>query len=361
MIDAYGRKISYLRLSVTDLCDLRCRYCMPEEGVCKKSHEEMLTEDEMVCVVRAAASLGINKVRITGGEPLVKKNILSICRRISRIPGIDQLCITTNGVRLAEMAQPLKVAGVDRVNISLDTLDPEKYRFLTRRGNIEDVLKGLKTAVNAGFDKIKINTVLIGGINDDEICDLAALTLQYLVDVRFIELMPMYDSGDFGSGAYISADKVLEALPMLKPAKCINSDHLPGESEQEAWAMTEHADEQGSQYNLVNGHVVEGNEMTREDNTVSRLFKLPGALGCVGLINPLSSHFCASCNRIRITADGFIKPCLHRETEYSIKGLSEEEMRVQLVRAISEKPKWHGELSAYKRSHAGRNMNQIGG
>ena len=334
---------------------------MPDEGICKKSHEEMLSEDEMVSIVRAAASLGINKVRITGGEPLVKKNILSICRRISRIPGIDQLCITTNGVRLAEMAQPLKEAGVDRINISLDTLEPEKYRFLTRRGDIENTLRGLKTAINAGFDKIKINTVLIGGINDDEICDLAALTLKYPVDVRFIELMPMYDSGDFGREAYISADKVLEVLPMLEPVQCKSLNRMPGKSTSAVQTLTERADEQGRQYDLVHGHAMEGNDMTMDDNTVARLFKLPGALGCVGLINPLSNHFCASCNRLRVTADGHIKPCLHREAEYSVKGLKEEEMKQQLMRAISEKPKWHGELSVQNRSHAGRNMNQIGG
>lgn len=333
---------------------------MPDEGICKKSHEEMLTEGEMVRIVRAAASLGINKVRITGGEPLVKKNILSICRRISQIPGIDQLCITTNGVRLAEMAQPLRDAGVNRVNISLDTLDPEKYRFLTRRGNIENTLRGLKIAINARFDKIKINTVLIGGINDDEICDLAALTLQYPVDVRFIELMPMYDSGDFGTEAYISADKVLEVLPMLEPVQNKSMNRMPAKSIPAAQTLTECADEQGGQYDFVYGNI-EGNETARNDNTVARLFKLPGALGCIGLISPLSSHFCANCNRLRVTADGHIKPCLHREAEYSVKGLKEEEMKQQLIRAISEKPKWHGELSAQNKSHAGRNMNQIGG
>ncbi len=361
MIDTYGRTISYLRLSVTDLCDLRCRYCMPDEGICKKSHEEMLTEDEMISIVRAAASLGINKVRITGGEPLVKKNILSICTRISQIPGIEQLCITTNAVRLAEMAQPLKEAGVDRINISLDTLDPEKYRFLTRRGNIEDALRGLKAAISAGFDKIKINTVLIGGINDDEICDLAALTMQYPVDVRFIELMPMYDSGDFGPEAYISADRVLEVMPMLEPVRCNLADQMSGMGAQTAKVMTGRTDEQGSKYNLMHSHAMGSSEMTAEDNTVARLFKLPGAQGYVGLINPVSNHFCASCNRLRITADGHIKPCLHKEAEYSIKGMNEADMKLQLMKAIEEKPKWHGVLSAQNRSHAGRCMNQIGG
>ena len=202
---------------------------------------------------------------------------------------------------------------------------------------------------------------MIGGINDDEICDLAALTLKYPVDVRFIELMPMYDSGDFGREAYISADKVLEVLPMLEPVQCKSLNRMPGKSTPAAQTLEECAEEQGSQYDPVHDHAMEGNDMTMDDNTVARLFKLPGALGCVGLINPLSNHFCASCNRLRVTADGHIKPCLHREAEYSVKGLKEEEMKQQLMRAISEKPKWHGELSVQNRSHAGRNMNQIGG
>ena len=372
MIDTYGRTISYLRLSVTDLCDLRCRYCMPEEGICKKSHEEMLTEDEMIAAVRAAASLGINKVRVTGGEPLVKKNIISICGRIAQVPGIEQLCITTNGIRLAEMAQQIKEAGVNRVNISLDTLNPEKYRFLTRRGNIDEALRGLEAAINAGFEKVKINAVLIGGINDDEIRELAALTMKYPIDVRFIELMPMYDSGDFGPEAYISADKVLEIMPELEPvAGQKRNQKLEGIASTvrpAADSMPDFHRDLGGEPRLIYSCKQEvdktsqaADKMADDDHGVARLYKLPGALGYVGLINPVSSHFCASCNRIRITADGHIKPCLHRAAEYSIKGMNEAEMKAQLIRAISEKPEWHGELSSQSRSHAGRNMNQIGG
>ena len=191
MRDRYNREITYLRLSVTDLCNLRCRYCMPEEGVCKLRHEEILTEDEMIGAVEAAASLGIRKLRITGGEPLVKKNILSICRRAAAVQGIEELCLTTNGILLGEFAERLYQAGVGRINISLDTLDPDKYAFMTRGGKLQDALAGIETALKTGFRKIKINTVLIGGFNDDEIPVLAELSRRWPADVRFIELMPM--------------------------------------------------------------------------------------------------------------------------------------------------------------------------
>ena len=180
---------------MTELCNLRCRYCMPEDGVCKKRHEDMLTQEEMLAAVKAAAELGITKVRVTGGEPLVKRDILSICRGVARTEGIEEVCITTNGTLLPELAKPLREAGVSRVNISLDTLNAEKYAYITRRGSLEEALRGIDTALEAGFDKVKINTVLIGGFNDGEIPALAELTRQYPVDLRFIELMPMVDSG----------------------------------------------------------------------------------------------------------------------------------------------------------------------
>lgn len=213
MKDAYGREITYLRLSVTERCNLRCRYCMPEEGVCMKRHEEMLTEDEMIQAVEAAAALGLWKLRITGGEPLVKKNILSICRRAAAVEGIREVCLTTNGTLLPQLAKPLREAGVDRLNISLDTLNEEKYNYITRRGKLSDALRGIEAAFDAGFEKLKINAVLIGGFNDDEITNLAALTMRYPVDVRFIELMPMYDNEEFGQKAYVPGKEVLAALP----------------------------------------------------------------------------------------------------------------------------------------------------
>lgn len=317
MIDKHGREISYLRISLTELCNFRCRYCMPEEGVEKKCHSEMMTEEELVCLVRAAAALGIKKLRVTGGEPLIKKNIVSICRTLSSIPGIEELCLTTNGTKLPELAKELKAAGVNRLNLSLDTLDAEKYAYITRRGKLTDFMAGLNAALEAGFDKIKINSVLIGGFNDDEIRPLAELTLKYPIDVRFIEMMPMYDSGDFSPQAFISYTKVLEKLP-------------------------------------------EAVEMP-PDGSVAKLWRLPGAMGNVGLISPVSAHFCSECNRIRLTSDGKLKPCLHSGDEYSIKGLDYEGMYKLLKEVIWNKPAWHGELDALHRSKAGRNMNQIGG
>ena len=178
MLDGFGRNIHYLRLSVTELCNLRCRYCMPAEGVCKKSHGDMLTQEEMIRAVEVAAQLGVTKVRITGGEPLIKKNILSICEQTAAVEGIREVCMTTNGILLPHYAKPLKAAGVSRLNISLDTLNAEKYAHITRIGTLSQALDGLHAALDAGFEKIKLNTVLIGGFNDDEIVAMAQLTKQ---------------------------------------------------------------------------------------------------------------------------------------------------------------------------------------
>ena len=317
MIDQFGRSITYLRVSVTELCNLRCRYCMPAEGVCKKDHADMLTEDEMILAIEAAASLGITKLRVTGGEPLVKKNILSICRRAAAVPGIREVCLTTNGILLPELARPLREAGVNRLNLSLDTQDPEKYAYITRIGEIKDFWAGFHAALDAGFEKIKLNAVLVGGFNDNEIVSLAALTQQYPVDMRFIEMMPMCDSPEFGEDAYIPFTRVLDALPEARPVP--------------------------------------------KDGGVAKLYRLPGAKGNIGLISPVSAHFCGECNRIRLTADGKVKPCLHSNAEYPLKGLDFDGMRAQLEKAIWHKPKWHGDLDAAHRSGADRNMNQIGG
>ena len=316
MLDKFGREITYLRLSVTDLCNLRCRYCMPEEGVPKKDHAAMLTEDEMILAVEAAASLGITKLRITGGEPLVKKNILSICRRAARVPGIREVCMTTNGLRLPELAVPLREAGVRRLNISLDTLNGEKYAQITRCGVLSDALAGIHAALEAGYDKIKLNAVLIGGFNDDEIEEMAKLTLRYPLDMRFIELMPMGENG-FGKEAYLPYTEVLRRLPELEP--------LSGEG------------------------------------GAAKLYRLPGAKGNVGLISPVSAHFCSGCNRLRLTADGKLKPCLHSSAEYPIKGLDKAGMAAVMREAILGKPEWHGLLDYANRSQSARSMNRIGG
>jgi len=238
----------------------------------------MLTEDEMITAVKAAASLGVDKVRLTGGEPLVKKNILSICERTAKVEGIREVCLTTNGTLLPQMAKQLKSAGVNRINISLDTLNREKYAHMTRRDMLDMAIQGIESAVETGFDRVKINAVLIGGFNDDEIPVLAELSRRWPVDVRFIELMPMVTGEGFGQNAYLSAGAVLEALPEL--------------------------------------------EETGQEDGVARLYRLPAALGNVGLICGVSDGFCAACDRIRLTADGKLKPCLHSQQEYAIIGLA---------------------------------------
>ena len=317
MIDKQGREITYLRISVTDKCNLRCRYCMPAEGVCKKNHADMLTEDEFIMAVEAAASLGIRKLRITGGEPLIKKNIVSICRRAAEVAGIEEVCLTTNGILLPQLGKDLKNAGVKRINLSLDTLDPDKYAYITRIGKLEAFQKGLEAALEAGFEKVKVNAVLIGGFNDNEIESLANLTREYPVDMRFIELMPILDSDEFGESAYVPYSRVLEKLP-------------------EAVSVP-------------------------QDGGVAKLYRLPGAQGNIGLISPINAHFCRECNRMRLTADGKLKPCLHAADEYNIKGLEFAEMKQVMEQAIRNKPAWHGDLDALHRSQAGRNMHEIGG
>lgn len=317
MIDQHGRNISYLRISLTDKCNLRCRYCMPEEGVCKRDHHEMMTEEEVITAVKVAASLGITKIRLTGGEPLVKRNIVSICRKVAAVEGIKEVCLTTNGILLPQMAKQLKEAGVNRLNLSLDTLQEEKYAYITRIGKLDSFRVGLKAALEAGFEKIKINAVLIGGFNDNEIEDLANLTMEYPVDMRFIELMPIQDHDEFGESAYVPYSKVLEKLPQAEPVA--------------------------------------------KDGGVAKLYRLPGAQGNIGLISPINAHFCGECNRIRLTADGKLKPCLHGAQEYSIKGLDFDGIKAVFETAIWNKPAWHGDLDAVHRSQAGRNMNEIGG
>lgn len=271
----------------------------------------------MVMAVKAAASLGIHKLRLTGGEPLVKKNILSICERIAATDGIDEVCMTTNGVLLPQMAKELKTAGVDRLNISLDTLNPDKYAYITRIGTLKHTMRGIEAALDAGFERLKINAVLIGGFNDDEIPALAELSKRYPVDIRFIELMPMTCNDEFGQHAYVPVSAVTAALPELAKIK--------------------------------------------QNDGVAELYRLPNARGDIGLISAVSNHFCAACNRIRLTADGKLKPCLHSNQEYSIKGLDYDGIRQNIERTVLAKPACHAPLSAVERSHAGRNMNQIGG
>lgn len=315
MKDRYGRTIKYLRLSVTDLCNCRCVYCMGENGVPRLPHSAILSFEEIEEIVRAAVSLGVTKVRLTGGEPLVRRGIDELVRRLRGIEGVEELAMTTNGARLAEYAARLKSAGLDRLNVSLDTLDPEKFRRITRIGELRDTLDGLDAARRAGFERIKLNTVLMGGVNDDEIAEIAALAKDGAFDVRFIELMPIGECTDWDRCRFLPAERVLEYLP--------KGERVPSDG-------------------------------------VAELWRPAGFRGTVGLIRPLSHRFCADCDRIRVTADGCLKPCLHSAREIPLRGKHGEALVRTIAEGMQTKPREHHMADGHA-SESRRGMNRIGG
>lgn len=315
MKDRYGRTIKYLRLSVTDLCNCRCVYCMGENGVPRLPHSAILSFEEIEEIVRAAVSLGVTKVRLTGGEPLVRRGIDELVRRLRGIEGVEELAMTTNGARLAEYAEALKEAGLDRLNVSLDTLDPEKFRRITRIGELRDTLDGLDAARRAGFEHIKLNTVLMGGVNDDEIAEIAALAKDGAFDVRFIELMPIGECTDWDRRRFLPAERVLEYLP--------KGERVPSDG-------------------------------------VAELWRPAGFRGTVGLIRPLSHRFCADCDRIRVTADGCLKPCLHSAREIPLRGKHGEALVRTIAEGMQTKPREHHMADGHA-SESRRGMNRIGG
>ncbi len=315
MKDRYGRTIKYLRLSVTDLCNCRCVYCMGENGVPRLPHGAILSFEEIEEIVRAAVSLGVTKVRLTGGEPLVRRGIDELVRRLRGIEGVEELAMTTNGAQLAEYAEALKEAGLDRLNVSLDTLDPEKFRRITRIGELRDTLDGLDAARRAGFEHIKLNTVLMGGVNDDEIAEIAALAKDGAFDVRFIELMPIGECTDWDRCRFLPAERVLEYLP--------KGERVPSDG-------------------------------------VAELWRPAGFRGTVGLIRPLSHRFCADCDRIRVTADGCLKPCLHSAREIPLRGKHGEALVRTIAEGMQAKPREHHMADGHA-SESRRGMNRIGG
>ncbi len=314
MKDTQGRSIDYLRLSITDLCNLRCRYCMPEEGVCRQPHAAILDLEEYTEIVRAAAALGVKKVRITGGEPLVRKGVTELCRQLRAIPEIQELCLTTNGTLLGELARPLREAGVDRLNISIDTLRPQRYAAMTRRGQLSDALAGIRAAEDAGFRDLKLNCVLIGGFNDDELGDFLELTRVHPWELRFIELMPIGPCAEWQRERFLQGTEMLKRFPELE--------------------------ELGP-------------------SGVAQRYRLPGAMGTVGLISPLSHEFCGECRRIRVTADGKLKGCLHSREEIPLKGLHGAALTEAIRQGILQKPARHHLTE--RPSDTPRCMNQIGG
>lgn len=340
MKDSHGRVIDYLRISLTDRCNFRCIYCMPADGVQQMSHFDILRIEEIESIVRAAAELGIKSVRLTGGEPLVRKGVTSLVESISRMPGIENVSLTTNGVLLPSMVDELKAAGLSRVNISLDTLDPEQFRMVTRVGKLEDTLAGIDAALEAGLDPVKVNAVTVRRLNQDFLA-FAKMSLDRPLHVRFIEYMPI--GGDCGSGNegteslgcgwgkqdVISSEEVFniineraaqEGLPALVPA---------GETKPIGWGP-------------------------------ARYFQFPGAKGTVGFISPLSRHFCSECNRLRLTADGKIRPCLFSDEEYDVRAAlrdgGEKGVQEVLYQALGAKPDEH-----HSKVGTERNMSQIGG
>ena len=314
LIDGYGRRITYLRISVTDRCNLRCVYCMPERGIDLVPMSEILSYEEICRVVEVAAPMGLRNVRLTGGEPLARKGIVDLVRMIAAVPGIEEVALTTNGVSLAGHAQALAEAGLRRVNVSLDTFRPDRFREITRVGRHEDVMEGIDAARAAGLRPIKLNVVLIPSLNDDETLDFAASTLEKDWEVRFIELMPFLPSESCardvsGSAGYVPNEVVRRRIEeRLGPL-------LPSEAE--------------------------------TGNGPAEYYRLAGAAGRIGFISPLSGEgFCSRCNRLRLTADGRLRPCLLTDREVDLKAAlrgegGDEAVRQAILRALEIKPDSH--------------------
>lgn len=307
-IDRFGRNIHYLRISLTDHCNLRCVYCMPED-MSFRPNAELMQDDEVLLLVRLFAQLGFNKIRLTGGEPTVRAHIVDLVEGISGTPGIQSLSMTTNGVLLSRLAHPLAKAGLQRVNISLDTLDPDKFQRLTRWGQVNDVWEGIQAAVSAGLTPIKINVVVVRGYNEEDVVDLARLSLENPWQVRFIEMMPFGGVTELQQKQVVTArevhSRIADALGEMEP---VGNGQLDGEA---------------------------------------RVFRLPGAAGEVGFISTVTEPFCASCTRARLTADGRLRLCLLREGELNLleplrAGASLVELRQLILDGIWHKPWGHG-------------------
>lgn len=326
MLDTQGREINYLRISITDRCNLRCRYCMPSEGVKHLAHERILSLEEIARLVKVSAGIGIRKVRITGGCPLIRKNISQLIRYIRAIPEIDDIALTTNGVLFAGLADELKEAGLDRINFSLDTLIPERYEYITRIGKINDVKKAIDKAIDLNMNPVKLNTVIIRGFNDDEILNFADLAYNNPLNIRFIEFMPIGDLQFWKSESIVKSDEV----------KAIIS----------------------SKYKLLDSKKIMG-------NGPAKAYILDGGQGSVGFISPMSNHFCGECNRIRLTAEGKLRACLHDKREVDLKsaldkGASDEELRQLFLKTIKMKPERHHMNAGWGEENQ-RKMYQIGG
>lgn len=315
MLDKYDRKINYLRISITDLCNFRCKYCMPEEGVEKKDRSEILTFEEIYYIAHLFVEKGVDKIRITGGEPLVRKGVINFIESLGNLENVKDLAMTTNASLLKGKAFKLKEAGLDRINVSLDTLNPNTFNKLTG-GDLKDVLDGIDEAKEAGLG-IKINTVLLKGINEDEISDFINLTIDSPIDVRFIEVMPIGPTASYAKSKFLSSDEIIENFDL---EKIENYD----------------------------------------PSSPAKLYQIDGAKGRVGFIDPISHNFCESCNRMRLTSDGGLKTCLHSDRVIDLKSAIRrgEDIRPLIEEGLSTKPLRH-HLKEGKNIE--ESMNRIGG
>jgi cyclic pyranopterin phosphate synthase len=309
MIDQYARDINYLRVSVTDRCNLRCTYCMPKEGLSRIGHDDILRYEEILRIIRVAAGMGITKVRITGGEPLVRRGIVEFIASLGTVQEITDVSLTTNGILLKDCAEDLFAAGIRRINVSLDSLDAEKYARITRGGDLRTVLRGIRKAREAGFSPIKINIVAIKGFNDDEILEFARLTLLNPYQIRFIELMPLGSAGSENNGRYLANDFIRERIGKI-------------------------------------GRLEPVNYKGQKSDGPARIYRLAGGAGEIGFISPVSRHFCHTCNRLRLTADGFLRACLLSDDEVDLKGplragCSNGGIEELIRQAITRKPRQH--------------------
>jgi len=320
LYDEFGRHIHYLRVAVTDRCNFRCQYCMPPSGVEWIEHNDILRYEELVRIISAFASLGVDKVRITGGEPLLRKGIIAFLHRIKKIAGIKEVALTTNGSMLAEYAPLLKAAGVDRINVSLDTLQRERFIKLTGQDGLDQVLAGIKKAQTVGLTPIKINMVVIKDFNSDEIVEMARLAIHNPYQIRFIEYMPFSSGGNY----LFTADEMLQQLMAVGFTELIPQ---------------------------------------KRGSCPAQIYNIPRSQGSIGFITPVSQHFCHSCNRIRLTPDGYLKPCLLSNDEYSLReqlrlGISDSDLLEVIKQVVWNKPKQHS-LEQGQKSERG--MFRIGG
>jgi cyclic pyranopterin phosphate synthase len=306
--DGFGRRINYLRISLTDRCNFRCVYCMPAVGMQFTPRPELLTSDELMLVVRAAAAAGFQKLRLTGGEPTLRPDLVELVAAMKAVPGIEHIAMTTNALRLGKLARPLKDAGLDRVNISIDTLDPQKFRQMTRGGKLELIWDGIEAADRVGLHPIKLNAVVVRGLNDTEVPQLAALTLQYPWEMRFIEVMPLTGVADVAEDGVVKSEDLIAQLEAI---------HGPLE------------------------------DLGLAPSDSARRYRIPGAKGKLGFISSVSDPFCATCNRMRLTADGRLHLCLLRDDEVDLRaairaGATQEQVEQIVRHAVALKPWGHG-------------------